>query len=120
MLVSDFNYELPPELIAQEPLPDRATSRMLHLLREKQSFEDRRFREYPQLHRAGGLLVFNNTKVFPARLLGRRSGKRAQPVSRRNPAAKEFLQGQVEVLLTREIEPFVWQALVRPGRKVGI
>ena len=120
MLVSEFNYELPPELIAQEPLPDRAASRMLHLRLAEQSWSDRRFRDFPELLRAGDLLVFNNTKVFPARLLGRRSGKRAHAISQRNPAAKKFLQGEVEVLLTKEIEPLVWQALVRPGRKIGI
>ncbi len=122
MLVADFDYSLPPELIAQEPLADRAASRLLHLRRETGVFEDRSFRELPDLLGAGDLLVFNNTKVFPARLFGRRSGARAQPVSPSNPAAKEFLSGRVEVLLTRQLDPagLEWEALVHPGRKIGM
>ena len=72
MLVSDFHYELPEELIAQEPLADRAGSRLLHV--ESGALEDRRFREFPELLRSGDLVVFNNTRVFPARLYGRRGG----------------------------------------------
>ena len=100
MLVSDFDYHLPEELIAQEPLADRASSRMLHLVRETGEVEDRWFREFPDLLRPDDLVVFNNTRVFPARLYGRRSGARSQPVSQRNPAARDFLTGRVEVLLT--------------------
>ncbi|HET9839115.1 MAG TPA: tRNA preQ1(34) S-adenosylmethionine ribosyltransferase-isomerase QueA, partial [Candidatus Angelobacter sp.] len=62
----------------------------------------------------------NNSRVFPARLFGRRTGVRAQPVSPRNPAARDFLHGRVEVLLTRQLGPLEWQALVRPGRKIGV
>lgn len=120
MLVSDFHYDLPAELIAQQPLADRAASRMLHLHRADATFHDRHFRDLPQLLRSDDLLVFNNTKVFPARLYGRRSGARSQPLSLRNPAAKEFLQGMVEVLLTRQLDSQTWQALVRPGRKIGV
>lgn len=120
MLVTDFDYALPPELIAQEPLADRAASRMLHLERTTGRFEDRRFREFPALLRPGDLVVLNNTRVFPARLFGRRSGAKAQPVSARNPAAKGFLHGEVEALLTDQRESLLWQALVRPGRKIGV
>ena len=129
MLVSEFDYGLPEELIAQEALADRAASRMLHLARAEKRFEDRQFRDFPDLLRPDDLVVFNNTRVFPARLFGHRSGQRAQPVSRRNPAAKEFLKGKVEALLTnpaadsrepRAESPLVWNALVRPGRKIGI
>src|SRR6185437_3462385 len=70
--------------------------------------------------RPDDLLVVNNSRVFPARLFGRRSGKRAQPLSPRNPAARDFLRGEVEVLLTRQIAGDEWQALVRPGRKIGV
>ena len=93
---------------------------MLHLLRETGSYADRQFRDFPALLRPDDLLVVNNSRVFPARLFGRRSGKRAQPLSPRNPAAKDFLQGEVEILLTRQIAGDEWQALVRPGRKIGV
>jgi S-adenosylmethionine:tRNA ribosyltransferase-isomerase len=120
VLVSDFGYELPPELIAQEALADRAASRLLHLERASGAWQDRGFRDFPDLLRPDDLLVLNNTRVFPARLYGHRSGARAQPVSPRNPAAREFLKGQVEVLLTRQLGEREWQALVRPGRKIGV
>jgi len=126
MLVSDFQYHLPPESIAQEPLADRAASRLLHMSRPKGSLQDRQFREFPNLLRSDDLLVLNNTRVFPARLYGYRSGRRnedgAQPVSPHNPAARDFLRGRVEVLLTRQVaeDPNEWECLVRPGRKIGI
>ncbi|MBZ5572193.1 MAG: tRNA preQ1(34) S-adenosylmethionine ribosyltransferase-isomerase QueA [Acidobacteriia bacterium] len=122
MLVSDFGYHLPAELIAQEPLPDRAASRLLHLDRHSGQLRDLGFRDLPGLLRADDLVIFNNTRVFPARLYGRRSGAKAQPVSSRNPAARDFLKGRVEILLTRQIspEPNEWECLVRPGRKIGV
>src|ERR1019366_2180185 len=124
MLVSDFQYDLPPERIAQEPLADRAGSRLLHLSRLNLdrpnqnrlpgSWQDRRFREFPDLLRSDDLLVVNNTRVFPARLYGHRSGQRAQPLSPHNPAARDFLRGRVEVLLTRQVadDPNEWECLV--------
>jgi S-adenosylmethionine:tRNA ribosyltransferase-isomerase len=137
MLVSEFQYDLPPECIAQEPLADRAGSRLLHVTRPKperlpggwqgqsaqgQNWHDREFREFPDLLRSGDLLVVNNTRVFPARLYGHRSGQRAQPLSPHNPAARDFLRGRVEVLLTRQVSDDAreWECLVRPGRKIGI
>jgi S-adenosylmethionine:tRNA ribosyltransferase-isomerase len=122
MLVSDFHYDLPPERIAQEPLPDRSASRLLRVNRKPGSWQDQTFREFPGLLRPGDLLVVNNTRVFPARLYGHRSGQRAQPLSRRNPAARDFLRGRIEVLLTRQMgdDPNEWECLVRPGRKIGI
>ena len=122
MLVSDFHYDLPEELIAQEPLADRAGSRLLRLEADSGRLEDRQFREFPDLLRPGDLLVLNNTRVFPARLYGRREGLRAQPLSPRNRAARDFLRGCVEVLLTRQLrqEPNEWECLVRPGRKIGV
>lgn len=120
MLVSDFDYHLPPELIAQEPLADRAASRMLHVRRETGEIRDEWFRDFPDLLRPDDLVVFNNTRVFPARLYGRRSGSRAQALSPRNPAQKEFLRGKVEALLTRQAGEWDWEALVRPGRKIGV
>jgi len=122
VLVAEFNYSLPAELIAQESLPDRAASRLLRLERSSGKLADGWFREFPELLRADDLVVFNNTKVFPARLYGQRSGAKAQPVSAQNPAARDFLKGRVEVLLTRQVspEPNEWECLVRPGRKIGI
>ena len=122
MLVSDFNYSLPEELIAQEPLADRTASRLLHLNRSDPSVHDRQFRDFPGLLRPDDLVVFNNTRVFPARLYGRRSGARAQPLSPRNTASRDFLRGAIEVLLTSQLskEPNEWECLVRPGRKIGV
>jgi S-adenosylmethionine:tRNA ribosyltransferase-isomerase len=132
MLVSDFQYDLPPQCIAQEPLADRAGSRLLHLHRNLESwpnrgfrdrtFNDRSFREFPDLLRSDDVLVLNNTRVFPARLYGHRSAQRAHPLSVRNPAAQDFLRGRIEVLLTRQVadDPNEWECLVRPGRKIGI
>jgi S-adenosylmethionine:tRNA ribosyltransferase-isomerase len=122
VLLSDFHYHLPGELVAQEPLADRAASRLLHLQASTGRVEDRRFREFPDLLRPEDLVVFNNTRVFPARLYGRRAGVKAQAVSRRNPAARDFLRGRIEVLLTRQVrqDPNEWECLVRPGRKIGI
>jgi S-adenosylmethionine:tRNA ribosyltransferase-isomerase len=120
VLVSEFDFHLPPDRIAQSPAADRAASRMLHLQRDTGTFADRRFGDLLDRLRPGDLLVLNNSRVLPARLFGRRSGARAQPVSPRNPAANEFLRGQVEVLLTAQVAPLEWQALVRPGRKIGV
>lgn len=120
MLVSEFDFHLPEELIAKEPLADRSASRMLVLSRQTGALHDDQFRNFPKHLRAGDVLVLNNTRVFPARLLGRRSGKHAQPVSPRNPASRDFLKGEVEVLLTRAFGNDEWEALVRPGRKLGM
>lgn len=122
MLVSDFDFQLPDELIAQEPLAARDASRMLCVDRGSGQWSDSLFRDFPERLRSGDLLVFNNTRVFPARLYGRREGARAQPVSARNPAARDFLHGRIEVLLTRQIStgPNDWECLVRPGRKIGV
>jgi S-adenosylmethionine:tRNA ribosyltransferase-isomerase len=122
VLVSQFDYYLPDELIAKLPLADRAAARMLHLDRARGLLRDAAFRELSDLLRPDDLLVLNNTRVLPARLFGHRRGSRAQPVSLANPAAHEFLRGKVEVLLTKQLsrEPNVWEALVHPGRKLGI
>ena len=122
VLVSDFDYHLPEELIAKQPLPDRATARMLHWNRGSGGLQDRTFRDFPELLRQDDLLVLNNSRVLPARLFGHRSGSRAQLVSATNPASREFLRGKVEVLLTKHLSasPQEWEALVHPGRKLGI
>ena len=122
MLVSDFSYDLPEELIAQEALPDRAASRLLYLNRGTGETRDLAFRDFPELLHTDDLVVFNNTRVFPARLYGRRAGAKAQPISMHNPAARSFLKGRVEVLLTRQLsqQPNDWECLVHPGRKIGV
>jgi len=122
VLVSDFHYDLPEELIAQQPLPDRASSRLLHLSAGTGEFHDRQFREFPNLLRPDDLVVFNNTRVFPARLYGRRGGLKSQALSPHNPASRDFLRGRIEVLLTRQLQtdPNDWECLVRPGRKISV
>jgi S-adenosylmethionine:tRNA ribosyltransferase-isomerase len=122
VLVSEFHYDLPAELIAQEPLADRSGSRLLHLSRDSGAIEDLTFRDFPGLLRPNDLLVFNNTRVFPARLYGRRGGLRSQALSPANPASRDFLRGRVEVLLTKQLrrDPNEWECLVRPGRKIGV
>jgi S-adenosylmethionine:tRNA ribosyltransferase-isomerase len=127
VLVSDFHYELPEELIAQAPLADRAGSRLLHVdcaagKSQGCRLDDRQFRDFPELLRPSDLVVFNNTRVFPARLYGRRSGLRSQPVRAYNPVARDYLRGRIEVLLTRRMQqaPNEWECLVRPGRKIGV
>jgi S-adenosylmethionine:tRNA ribosyltransferase-isomerase len=120
VLVSEFDFHLPEELIAQQPLADRAASRMLHLNRSSGNFRGDWFRQFSEILRHDDLLVFNNTRVLPARLFGRRSGLHAQQLSAANPAMKDFLLGRVEVLLTKQVasEPQTWECLVRPGRKI--
>jgi S-adenosylmethionine:tRNA ribosyltransferase-isomerase len=104
--LSQFNYHLPPALIAQEPLHDRAASRMLVLYREEQRWEDHLFRELPAFLAPGDCLVLNDSKVFPSRLLGHRSGSHAS--------------GKVELLLLQPVtaDARTWTALVHPGRKL--
>jgi S-adenosylmethionine:tRNA ribosyltransferase-isomerase len=114
MLVSDFNYDLPEELIAQRPPEVRGTSRMMTLDRRGGAFADRRFAELPALLRAGDLLVLNDSRVIPARLYARRGGLATQEKS---PAPS----GLVEVLLTeRLVGENEWSALVRPAKKVPV
>jgi S-adenosylmethionine:tRNA ribosyltransferase-isomerase len=102
MNLADFDYRLPDELIAQEPLPDRAASRMLVVDRAGGRWEDRKFRELPQFLRYGDCLVINDTRVVPSRLYGR----------------KEGYAREVEVFLLEPQNPgrTLWTALVRPGR----
>lgn len=120
MNLADFDYQLPEELIAQQPLPDRAASRMLVLYREQGRWEDRTFREFPGFLKTGDCLVLNNSKVFPSRLYGHRAGVHSLPVGKRNPRRRENLSGTVEVFLLRPLSSNgrEWEALVRPGRKM--
>ncbi|MCC6861815.1 MAG: tRNA preQ1(34) S-adenosylmethionine ribosyltransferase-isomerase QueA [Bryobacterales bacterium] len=117
---SEFDYELPEERIAQEPLEDRAASRMLVVYRNERRFEDRLFREFPEFLAPGDCLVLNDSRVFPARLFGHRKGVHAHPLGKNNPRLRENLSGRVEVLLLRPHpdDGREWEALVRPGRKM--
>lgn len=107
MKVSDFDYDLPPERIAQEPAGDRDGSRMMVLNRAAGTIEHRVFRDLPDYMRAKDLLVVNDTKVIPARLFGKK--------------AKPGTGGRVEFLLLEETAPGKWDALMRCRRrpKVG-
>src|ERR1700688_5324527 len=114
MLLSDFQFELPTDLIAQAPLPERDASRMLILDRGKQAWEDSAFRLLPDLLRGDELMVVNNARVIPARLFGRREGVRSEEPGRNRRTAREFLSSQIGVLLTRQVAQDEWEALVRP------
>lgn len=120
MLLSEFNYELPPERIAQRPLDERDASRLLVLTRSTSSWTDKSFRAFPELLRGDELLVVNDARVIPARLFGRRLGVRAQKPGRNSRQAREFLASEIEVLLTRRESAEEWEALVRPGRKMQL
>lgn len=117
--LEDFDYALPHERIAQKPLERRDASRLLLLDRSSRIWRDHRFQEFPELLRGDELLVVNNTRVLPVRLLGRRAGIHALPAGRSSQATG-FLQAPIEVLLVREHAANVWEALVKPGRKVPI
>jgi S-adenosylmethionine:tRNA ribosyltransferase-isomerase len=116
--VDELDYYLPPDRIAQRPLAQRDAATLLLLDRATGAFADSRFVKFPELLRGDELLVFNNTRVIPARLFGRRAGVHSQAASR--ATAQEHLSGTVEVLLTRRISDDTWDALVRPGRKLAV
>ena len=124
MQVSDFHFHLPEELIAQRPLAERAASRLLHVRRDATGGGDplrsRDFREFPELLQPGDLAVFNDTKVFPARLFGQRAGTDSRRGEDLGSGTRP--SGRVEVLLTRQSsrDPNEWQCLVRPGKKLGV
>jgi len=120
MQLSDFDYHLPEELIAQEALADRAASRMLVVHRAEGRWEDRDFRDFPAFLRPGDCLVLNDSRVFPARLYGHREGVKSLPIGKNNPKRHEYLSGRVEVFLLRPVsaDGRDWHALVRPGRKM--
>ncbi len=99
MLISEFDFQLPPELIAQDPLPERDASRLLVLDRRTGEIRHRAFRDLPELLAPGDLVVRNRSRVLAARLLGRRAKG-----------------GEAEVLLLRDRGEGKWEAMVRPGR----
>lgn len=104
MKVTDFNFELPKELIAQDPLEDRASSRLLVLHKETGEIKHRHFRDILKFLKKGDCLVINDTKVIPARLLGKKTDTGAA----------------VEVLLLKRKSDTVWETLVKPGKKMKV
>ncbi len=103
MNVSDFNYDLPEELIAQVPIKKRDESRLMVLDREKQTIEHRTFKDIIEYLEPGDCLVRNNTKVIPARIYG-----------------KKETGANVEFLLLNNIEGDIWETIVRPGNKLHV
>lgn len=104
LLKSDFYFDLPQELIAQDPLEDRSSSRLLKLDKKTGEIEHHVFKEVPSFLRPGDCLVLNNTKVIPARLYG----------------IKEDTGATIEVLLLKRKENDMWETLVKPGKKMKI
>ena len=102
MRISEFDYDLPADLIAQTPLEQRDASRMLVLDRARQAWTDSTFDQFTQHLRPDDVVVVNNSRVIPARLIGHRAET----------------GGQVEIFLVRELEAEVWEALVRPGARL--
>ena len=101
MKTSDFYYDLPKELIAQDPLEDRSSSRLLVLHRKSGRVEHRVFTDIVEYLKPGDCLVRNNTKVIPARLYG----------------VKEGTEAHIEILLLKRRENDIWETLVKPGKK---
>jgi S-adenosylmethionine:tRNA ribosyltransferase-isomerase len=118
MRVDDFDYHLPTDLIAQRPLECRDASRLLLVDRSTGRLEDAHFSTLPDSLTGNELIVFNNARVIPARLFGKRVGVHSQKPSRKT--VREHLSGNVEVFLTRKLEGETWEALVRPGKKVQV
>jgi S-adenosylmethionine:tRNA ribosyltransferase-isomerase len=114
MLVSDFHFDLPEELIAQHPPAERGASRMLVTGRETGALRDAQFRDLPEFLHAGDLLVLNDSRVIPARLFAQRAKQASQLTQQPS--------GKIEVLLTERVDDNdganIWHALVKPGRKV--
>ncbi|MDD2234999.1 MAG: tRNA preQ1(34) S-adenosylmethionine ribosyltransferase-isomerase QueA [Desulfitobacteriaceae bacterium] len=104
MNVSDFDFYLPGELIAQRPIEPRDSSRLMVVNRTKQSIENSFFGDLGSFLRAGDVLVLNNTKVLPARLIG----------------YKQDTQARIEVLLLKRQERDIWEVLVRPGKRLKV
>jgi S-adenosylmethionine:tRNA ribosyltransferase-isomerase len=112
LLVSDFNFDLPDELIAQSPPEIRGSSRMLLFDRATGQYQDNFFRNLPQILKPGDLLILNDSRVLPARLYATRA--RSHQTQQNSPDPT----GRIEVLLTQQLAPNDWNALVRPSRKI--
>ena len=114
LLKSDYYFDLPEELIAQDPLEDRSSSRLLAVDKHTGAFEHRIFRDVKDYLRPGDCLVLNNTRVIPARLIG----ERIIDYSNIKPGFAPGAEGaQIEVLLLKRGENDIWETLVKPGKK---
>ncbi|MDY5578315.1 MAG: tRNA preQ1(34) S-adenosylmethionine ribosyltransferase-isomerase QueA [Lachnospiraceae bacterium] len=114
MKLSDFYYDLPKELIAQDPLDDRSSSRLMHIDRKTGAFEHKVFTDVIDYLNPGDCLVVNNTKVIPARLFG----VREKVVTEGEHAGEtELTTGKIEILLLKRREDDIWETLVKPGKK---
>jgi S-adenosylmethionine:tRNA ribosyltransferase-isomerase len=130
--VEDFDFDLPPELIAQQPPLERGSSRMLAMDRDTGALRDATFAELPSLLKPGDLLVLNDSRVIPARLFAQRTRPaRAASIPRssaewvgthdpQRPFAQQKPNTRIEVLLTEPAGDNLWRALVKPGKKVGV
>ena len=117
MRLSEFDYVLPAQQIAQHPLKNRDASRMLVLDRDSRVDEDRLFADLPGLLHGDELIVVNNARVIPARLLGRRVKATARDGAKKEASPAE---GEIEILLSRQLDDDTWEALVRPGKKLHV
>jgi S-adenosylmethionine:tRNA ribosyltransferase-isomerase len=104
MRIADFDYQLPERLIAQQPIIPRDAARMLVVNRAGQNWQDAHFTDFPSFVQENDAVVTNNTRVFPARLIGE----------------KETSGGRVELFLISELRPGIWEALVKPARRIGV
>jgi S-adenosylmethionine:tRNA ribosyltransferase-isomerase len=113
VLLSDFNYTLPEALIAQTPLTNRGGSRMLVVDRTAGCWKDLHFQDLSKHLKSGDRLIFNNTRVIPARLFGTKT-------SGSTDASQDQLRGRVEILLLKQVKqsPVCWEALVRPSCRI--
>jgi S-adenosylmethionine:tRNA ribosyltransferase-isomerase len=139
--VDDFDFELPPELIAQQPPEERGQSRMLVMDRKTGALRDTTFSDLPSLLAPGDLLVLNDSRVIPARLYARRTTMKSAlnyPQALRAPSLRLFSgarvgnhesppagphepqKGRIEILLIESAGDNLWRALVKPGKKVGV
>ena len=113
MLLSDFDYELPPELIAQHPPAERGQSRLLVIHRDDGPLQHRMFADLPEYLRPGDCLVLNDTRVIPARLIGRRARRVGADIL-------DAPSGKVELLLLRQVGERDWEALGKPARRLRV
>lgn len=117
MNVKDFYYDLPQELIAQDPLEDRSSSRLMVLGREDGSIKHRTFCDLLEYLNPGDCLVLNNTKVIPARLIGVKEANTAVDEPETDQEQTQPQGAKIELLLLNRRGENIWETLVKPGKK---